>query len=133
MATPIRQRFINVIVCEDVRDEVGNKKSLMGVFSGDVIAAEFPANLQIAFYLDYLQDTLSAGDKIRVELEVNGSTIMGAEIVLNASQEVSSIIIPRAIIGFETEGTFVLNVSVNDGKRLEVLRKKVKAGAVQPR
>jgi len=48
--------FRNVVVCEDVRDEVGNKRSLMGVFSGDITVQQFPAIVQLAVYLEYAPD-----------------------------------------------------------------------------
>jgi hypothetical protein len=36
-------KFYNVILCDDIREEIGNKKSLMGIFGGDVLVPRFPA------------------------------------------------------------------------------------------
>lgn len=38
-------RHIEVIYCDDIRQEVGQKHSLMGVYSGDMVISGFPAVL----------------------------------------------------------------------------------------
>jgi hypothetical protein len=50
------------IVCEDVRKELGNKRSLIGVFSGDVVVGEFPATLSLAAYFEYITDVAGMFD-----------------------------------------------------------------------
>ena len=39
------ERFVTAIYCEDIRQEVGNKRSLMGIFSGTIFVNEFPVTL----------------------------------------------------------------------------------------
>lgn len=41
----ITQRFAHTIWCDDIRQEVGNKPSLMGVFAGGVLLPSLPAVL----------------------------------------------------------------------------------------
>jgi hypothetical protein len=36
-------RFFDVIVCDDVREELGNKRSLMGVYENAIVVDAFPA------------------------------------------------------------------------------------------
>jgi len=38
-------RYLHTIYCDDVRLEVGNKQSLMGIYSGDLLVSEFPVAL----------------------------------------------------------------------------------------
>src|SRR4051812_4498183 len=46
--------IINVIVCEDVRQELNNQNTLIGVFAGDILVKEFPASMRIAVYAEYI-------------------------------------------------------------------------------
>ena len=45
-------RIGNALVCEDVRQELGGKHSLLGVYSGDIIVQEFKDFLKIAVYIE---------------------------------------------------------------------------------
>ncbi|GIK35881.1 MAG: hypothetical protein AMXMBFR45_01750 [Gammaproteobacteria bacterium] len=38
-------RFFDVIVCDDVREELGNKRSLMGIYENAIVLDAFPALL----------------------------------------------------------------------------------------
>lgn len=38
-------RYLHTIYCDDVRLEVGNKQSLMGIYTGDLIVPAFPIAL----------------------------------------------------------------------------------------
>lgn len=38
-------RYLHTIYCDDVRLEVGNKQSLMGIYSGDLLVPVFPVTL----------------------------------------------------------------------------------------
>jgi hypothetical protein len=38
----MKPRVEYVLVCEDIRQEIGNKPSAMGIFSGDIVVREFP-------------------------------------------------------------------------------------------
>lgn len=40
-----------VVICEDVRQEVTGKHTLIGVFGGDMILSRLPLNLRIAWWL----------------------------------------------------------------------------------
>lgn len=40
------QRHVEVTYCDDIRQEVGNKTSMMGVYSADLVIKSFPAEIQ---------------------------------------------------------------------------------------
>lgn len=129
----IRERFTNIIACEDVRDEVGNKKSLMGVFSGDILVSEFPATIHMAFYLDYIQKETSPGDNVQLELKANNERMVRVEVQLNTGQPINSIILPRAVVVFEKECVLTMQASISGGKQVEIMRKKIQKGLTPPR
>jgi hypothetical protein len=39
------ERFVSVVYCDDIRNEVGNKQSLIGIYRGDLYVPSFPATL----------------------------------------------------------------------------------------
>ena len=47
-----REPEINaVLVCDDIREEITHKLTLIGVYSGDLVVPEFPSNFPLAFYV----------------------------------------------------------------------------------
>jgi hypothetical protein len=42
------------ILCEDVRREVGNKRTLVGILAGDILVPSFPSLLNFAVYVEYI-------------------------------------------------------------------------------
>lgn len=40
------QRHVEVTYCDDIRQEVGNKTSMMGVYSADLVIKSFPSEIQ---------------------------------------------------------------------------------------
>lgn len=115
------------LACEDVREEKGNKLSLMGVFSGDIIVAEMPAQIRIAFYFAVRGASVRKWD-LRTRLMVGeieaGSTVTRIEYDL--PDTVANVIIPLGFIGMEQPGDFAVRLSVGEsGEDIEVIRKRV--------
>ncbi len=44
---------ITKILCEDIREEVGNKRSLIGLYGNEITVPKFPASFSVAFYLEF--------------------------------------------------------------------------------
>ena len=68
----------NAILCEDIRHEIGNKNSLIGVFGGDILVAELPARIRVAVYYDAM---VSVRGKIQSEIKLqfgDAPPILGA-------------------------------------------------------
>ena len=122
----------NVIFCEDVRDEVGNRKSLMGVMNGDVLVPVFPATLQVAVYFECLADE-SDGDTLEIELRILQNDIeiakgnMRADISGGRSRQVN-FVVPKGFITFEKSGRYSLRARVKGGSEEEILSKQILQG-----
>jgi hypothetical protein len=117
----------NVIVCEDIRDEIGNKKSLMGVLTGDILVPAFPATIQIAVFFEYLPDSndsdhLSIGFRLLVG---DGEIVNGGMQATISSKQTASFALPKALITFENETTFKMLVSVNGRPEEEILSRRI--------
>lgn len=118
--------FRNVSMCEDVREEVGNKKSLMGVFSGDVVVQELPARLKIAFYAEYIPDQGAGLHEFEFSIRVGSKEAASGKISVNSPRsEVATLILPQGIASIPTPCDIVLNVS-GAGETRELIRKAVR-------
>ena len=130
--TEIRYKFRNVIVCEDIRQEVHGKWSLMGVFSGDIVVPDFPSHVQAAFYLEYVPDP-EDNHKLAFEfrlLQDDNELIKGHSEAEIEKGQVATIVLPRGIAAFEKEATLRVCVSVNGGKEIEVVNKRILKGLI---
>jgi hypothetical protein len=126
--TQLKDYFRNVIICEDIREETGNKKSLMGVIGGDLLVPSFPANIQIAIYSEFDSPDKQKDLSITLTLHVDELDIAKAEIHLPALRETVGIIaLPRGIVIFEKESAFRVTVTLGD-ETCEIVSKKVMAG-----
>lgn len=129
-----KDRFRNVILCEDVRYEIGNKKTIVGTFSGDIIVSEFPAALQIGVYMEYLPDQKHESEEITVAMWQDDKRFGGGEIHIDAKKnETATIVLPRIIVRFEKECTFRIEASVDGGPSFDLLSKRIFKGEVAQR
>lgn len=114
------------MMCEDVRDELGNKKSIMGIFSGDVLVSEFPAQFRIAFYIEYVPPKEIREQGIDFTLTIANENVAAGKIIVPAQHsDVVSVVIPQGLARFSEPGNIILKVGP-EGDALEILNKKVR-------
>ncbi len=126
MAHP-KDKIRNIVLCEDIRDETGNKKSLMGVMAGDVLVDEFPATLSVAVYFEYVPDG-EDGDELSAEfrlLQNDAEIVHGAIRAPIDPGKIVTLVLPRGLAIFEKEASFRMTLSVNGGDEFEILNKSV--------
>lgn len=123
-------RFKNVIVCEDVREELGGKRSLMGVFPGDIVAPEFPAKLQLSIYIEYAGDETESGAlNIDFRLLMNDTEIAkGTGMIPLLPHHIGLLIVPKGVVTTPNPATFRILVSRNGGPEEELVSKKILQG-----
>jgi hypothetical protein len=123
----VLNEFRNVVLCDDVRDEIGNKKSLMGVFSGDIIVQELPATIPIAIYLEFVPVDPTKSFELSIKLSVDSDEIAKANIpvVLNPGSSNASIILPKGLVRFDKESTFKVTAKIDDELEVELVSKKI--------
>ena len=121
-------KFRNAILCEDIREELGGKHSLMGIVSGDIIVPVIPATIQVAFFTQYfLSEDESHQLKIVFRLMQDDGLMAQATLEANvqAHHSVATMLLPKAHATFEKETTFKILASVNDGPEELILSKKL--------
>lgn len=120
-------RYRNIILCEDIRDEVGNKKSLMGMIGGDVLVASFPATIKVAFYLEYLVQPYDGGRfgaEFRLfegDTEIASGKFEANEVV----GPIAAMVVPTGLLRVDKETAFSLRIAVNGRPEQEILGRKV--------
>lgn len=128
-------RFRNVIVCEDIRDEVGNKKSLMGVLSGDILVPSFPATIKIAVFMEYYPGA-DDGGQLSAEFRILQDDIEIAKGKMEAKsirpEHPATFVFPTGLVVFEKEATFRLYASVNKRPEQEIVSKRVGKLPISP-
>jgi hypothetical protein len=133
VVTELSNKFRNVIFCEDIRDEVGNKKSLMGAIAGDVFVPAFPATIKIAIYFEYAPEPIERNQHLSIEFRLlqNDDEIAkgGMEATVQPNQS-ANFILPMALVTFEKEATFRMRAAVNGGPEQELLTKKISKPSV---
>lgn len=130
MADP-KDKVRNVILCEDIRDEIGNKKSLMGVMGGDIIVATMPAAIQVAIYFEYHPDDDESEDfALKFRLWQDDTEIATGEMQAPIARGKDiTLVVPRGMVLFEKEGAFRITASVRGGPEFQILSKKLMLAA----
>jgi hypothetical protein len=110
-----KRKFRSVIVCEDIREEINGKKSLMGVFSGDIVVQSMPAVIRFAVYVEYVPDD-DDGKQIDFDFRLMQDDAEMARgqgsITVHQGQSVATSI-PPGLATFLKDAKFRVLVSVN--------------------
>lgn len=61
-------RIVSLIVCDDVRKEINGKDLLIGVYSGDVVVASYPAVIQAALWIEVEAETGAYDAECEIDL-----------------------------------------------------------------
>lgn len=123
-------KFGNVILCEDVREELRKKNTLVGVISGDILVDKFPAVVELAFLIE-VHDA-KAGDELEFDLRL-GKAKGKSKFVVPSEGRVGNIALHKMGVRFEAEGKIQMRVSVNGGPFKTLLARNVQLGEVEAR
>jgi len=70
-------RHIEVIYCDDIRYEIGNKVSFMGVYSADLFVSEFPAILpKLCIHVGVVTPFDEPFEKLLIQIHQNDTPII---------------------------------------------------------
>lgn len=118
------------ILCEQIRQEIRNKVSIIGVFSADIVVSEFPSTFPVTIYLEI--DAQTAGKiELNVRLISPGPNIVEMKVVGElASPGRSYVPLPPMPLVCAEAGS--VTVEVSDGGELwhVLMARKVQAGDV---
>lgn len=122
--------FRNAILCDDIRQEKNNKYILIGVFSGDVVASQFPAALAFSVYAEHVTDGPGHHDMaIRFSLSGEHKAEVRARIDMPIAGT-ATIVLPPMPIELQAEGELLVTAQLDDAAPVELIRKRVIQGVV---
>jgi len=114
------------VLCEDIRSEINNKFSLMGVYGGDIlINAAPPAQIDIALYLE-LENIPSGENSYYLRIEGPNIDIRADSQMNNVTGESKGIIAtPKLSLLIEGPGSFTFSAGVDGDNLTPFLQKKI--------
>ena len=121
------------VVCEDVREEVGKKLSLMGVFSGDIIVAEMPATVRIAFYFAiHANKPGTYNMKVRFLLDDSAEPVFQGDGTINVDpgNKIGNLVFPNGFMQFKEDTNLRVQLAAKEENWVEVISKRVSKGAI---
>lgn len=112
-------------MCEDVREEVGNKFSAMGIFGGDIVTSPFPAVIRAAFLLIFSSNK-NGELELRMRLSVDGTVVMEAKASVNfETAGTANMVIPMGAIRVEKPSRIALQLSMTGDDWVDAISKEV--------
>lgn len=125
-----KARIVNAIVCEDVRLELYNKLTLVGVYAGDIIMAEMPGAIGLAFYLELISPTLGTTE-FAIQVSLGSTRVAQIEGQMDISDTEQSAILTLPRNGFSVTDDTVLTVEFRVASQADYeicVRKKIRKG-----
>jgi hypothetical protein len=120
-----------ILLCDDIRTETGNKFSLMGLLTGDLLVSEFPASINMAFFMQYHASAEEEGTLhldlrfLKDDLEIAKARLQ-SEI---SKWAVANFIVSRAFVTFEKECVFRVMMGIDGGEEREVFSRRILKGS----
>jgi len=119
-------KFEYSIICDDIRQEIGNKLTFVGTYQDVIFVPKLPFTFpKLCFFVQYKD--IEAGDRFLLELTDPSNKIVGKSINITVSaaqkpgkMRLSGIFSP---IRAEKEGEYALGIAVNgnEKKKEEIL------------
>ena len=126
MAKPFPGTLTTALLCEDVRTELGNKHTIVGVFSNDILVASLPAVLSLSAYLEYVPDEIGV-QNITLSIVVAGNVVANIEAKLSVveAKTVSVLYLPRVNLTVPRAAEIRLDMKVFPGEPTTIIKKQV--------
>lgn len=122
----------SAIVCDDIRREINNKEILIGVYTGDIIVADFPTMLTLSLWIE--ASTPEAGPipvHMRVKIDNNIVGELKAMQALTAAGYFS-LPLPQMQLLVEKPGSIVFEIEGEAGHWRTLKSKNVRKGPIVP-
>jgi hypothetical protein len=113
-------KFEYSIICDDIRQEIGNKLTFVGTYQDLIIVSKLPYSFpKLCFFVQYKD--IRAGDRFLLEItDPSNKTIVKAiNITVPAGKKVGKmrlfgVFSPMKV---EKEGRYTLSITVNDNEK----------------
>ena len=113
-------KFEYAIICDDIRQEIGNKLTFVGTYQDLIFVPKLPFSFpKLCFFVQY-GDT-RAGDRFLLELADPSNKVIGKaiNITVPTGQKLGKMRLFGVFspIKVEKEGRYILSITVNDNEK----------------
>lgn len=117
----------NVIVCEDIREELRGKHSLIGVYSGDEIQiSQIPGNIAISCFIEVKVNISGAYDmNLRLRGPGKHSALLKARLNFHEVGKLAVIPTPRLDIRVDREGIFKIDIGSTELGWTNIVKREI--------
>ena len=115
----------NIVMCEYVVEGVNNKHTLINTYAGDIIVNEVPAQIPIAFYMEFIP-TESKAEHLKMRILVGKKEAVGgtAEVEFEAGRP-AIMVVPMGILRIDETTSLQLFVQSGDDRPTKILERKI--------
>lgn len=128
MKLSVKRLVTNVIVCDVIREEVGNKQSLMGVYSGDIVFSDrAKPNVLVCVYL--LFSVPSGTDfELNFRVRVDRNIVAAAKVPIsnNDLEGNGAVNISGVPISVTKDGYLYVEAAIDSGPFFSLMKKRVR-------
>jgi hypothetical protein len=128
---PLPPNVSALVLCEDVRVEINNKYTLVGVFAGDIIVPYFPApGVKLAVYAVVDFDTRGKRN-MEFQILVAGTKIFSVQGEVDIHEPGAvGLATPQFNTTYVGESDLEVRLIIDDGKMEAISTRRVRKGAV---
>ena len=119
-------RIRNALLCDDIRSEINNKHTLVGVYEGDIVVPAFPCSIPAALYIE--GEVKKPGDTqivLRMSGPGNDETVFNAKFSTTTKNDAVSVPIRLPAVRMGQAGTFRFEANADNEKWVTLVEKKV--------
>lgn len=119
----------NVIMCEYIVEGVNNKHTLINTYAGDILVNEIPAQIPIAFYMEFIP-TVSRTEHLKMRILVGGTEAVGgiAQVEFEAGRP-AILVISMGLLRVEKPTSLRVFIQSGEERPIKVLERKISANA----
>jgi hypothetical protein len=115
------------IACEDIREELHKKHSLIGVYSGDtILMSQIPGNIAIACFIQIaIKETGKHDLTLRLSGPGDHEATLKARLVFDEAPGHAVIATPRIDLTVDSEGIFKFDISADNENWVNLVTRKI--------
>ena len=119
--------FANAILCEHIVHGVAGKPTLIGVFSGDIMTAEFPAQIWAAIFAEVSTEAAGGGGTINLYICIDGKDAgtVGMTFPDDANTDFAVALIPSGLLTIEKECVLKVDIWAEGYDRTTIIEKRI--------
>src|SRR5579871_1507435 len=126
---PRTYRSVTTILCEDVRQEIGNKHTIVGSWFADLTLSELPGNVRIAVLI-VLQGLAGGHHEAKVELRLDKEAVAGVSFAMDAKTgEAVVLTLPQGLLAMSRPATLSVCMSMDGGRWATLTSSEIRLGA----